>query len=890
MEVINSGMRKGIKMMCVVAQTAQFISLMPKPRDFVTRVVGDVVYLSAQIQKLSDDMNKLLDSYADIPANYLMTQMNSITGSLSGITNRLNTITQEGINETMGLAENAVDMASALTGTIIDTTGVTSGAVSSLGFAVAQTGSLGNRNTAEDIQDTCDVYLEWSGNGFKESGSSATGSMNETRKKLTDKKVNVMTNVQGVANTVNTALSDSQKWVEDLITDLRKKMSKLSNIVDSGFKDVTGLDSVSKGSQKISEELVYEGGNKKTTEITTAVTASLATVINNFSIGKVVAAFAGVLTQSVIVRVGLDKLPPIDFESMMYKIRSDMEMSPEDMYKQYSALTDAAYRDLDELSKIPEEERNYSDENYQEFLREYEDDLKKQREEIRLFMKRTDIDNKVAQDTLSKREMRTAIKEVKKYRNKIKNAKQSKKLKDIVVEELDRFKEEAGYRSNSIKSDWNSMMKQYKDCITEIKEFFQNGGSCDMFIDDCCKAINKDFNDIKELCKNIGSQLISSSIKVVMPADIGSVFPNPGYKIADFIMDIKTIIKFIKDIITLVIDILNNINKIARLMINGINNMNVIIQDLMKIVGLRWLMDLIQEIIDVFSENIKDANVRLTNMLSPVYFRDTEEYENTMDALDSYLENKKLTDEETSYLTDVTGSLEKMGITHFSSKIGNVKNIGTISEEDKEAAESASEQIQSLIDELDDWGDTIVAYKSPIIKDIGEEKSLSTSDIMDGKTMDNDLKFIGWHFFHPNLDHTGNDYYSSKLDILFPISAILKKIKSKIIKKASKKSHKKRGGVNMLHSKRVGTVLTKIDEAYTAFYWYTYYTEDLEKDCFEGMTSDNTSFVDNVMRTENGSIVQVTDINGQTLKVFVANSNVRSGDYVTVNGVKYRVK
>ena len=108
-DVINSGMRKSIKVMCVVAQTAQFISLMPKPKDFVTRIVGDVVYLSAQIQKLSDDMNKLLDSYADIPANYLMTQMNSITGSLSNITNRVNTYTQNAINETMGLGENAIE-------------------------------------------------------------------------------------------------------------------------------------------------------------------------------------------------------------------------------------------------------------------------------------------------------------------------------------------------------------------------------------------------------------------------------------------------------------------------------------------------------------------------------------------------------------------------------------------------------------------------------------------------------------------------------------------------------------------------------------------------------------------------------------------------------------
>ena len=882
MEVINSGMRKGIKVMCVVAQTAQFISLMPKPKDFVTRIVGDVVYLSAQIQKLSDDMNKLLDSYADIPANYLMTQMNSITGSLSNITNRVNTYTQNAINETMGLGENAIDMVSALTGTVIDTTGATSNAISSLGFAVTETGSLGDRDTAEDIHDTCDVYLEWSGNGFKESSSSATGSLNEMRKKLTDKKVNAMANVQGVTNTVNTALSDSQKLVETLITDLRNKMAKLSNIVDSGFKDVTGLDSVSRGSQKISEELVYEGGNRKTTEITTAVTASLATVINNFSIGKVVAAFAGVLTQSVIVRVGLDKLPPIDFESMMYKIRSDMTMSSEEMYKHYSALTDAAYRDLDELGKIPEDERNYSAENYEGFLKEYEDELKKQREDIRLFMKRTDIDKGV-QDTLSKREMRTAIKEVNKYRNKIKNAKQSKKLKDIIAEELDRFKEEAGYRSNSIKSDWNSMMKQYKDCIAEIKEFFQNGGSCDMFIDDCCKAINKDFDDIKELCKNLSSQLISCSIKMVMPADIGSVFPNPGYKIADFLMDIKTIIKFIKDIITLIIDIINNINKIARLMINGINNLNEIIKQLMEIVGLRWLMNLIQEIMNVFDDNIREANKKMTNMLSPVYFRDTEEYENTMDALEEYYSygemEGKLTDEHSGYLTDVKKLLENVHVnTDLISKVD-----GVLDGYDKDS-------IEELIDELDDRGDSIVAYKSPILKDPTDAPNVS--DMMDGKPMNSDIKFIGWHFFHPNLDHTKETYYSSKMDILFPLSTILKKIKSKIIKKAAKKSHKERGGVNMLHSKNVGMISmfnTKIDEAYNAFYWYTYYTEDLEKDCFEGMTSDNTSFVDNVMRTENGSIVKVTDINGQVQHVFVANTNVRKGDYVNVNGVRYRV-
>ena len=77
----------------------------------------------------------------------------------------------------------------------------------------------------------------------------------------------------------------------------------------------------------------------------------------------------------------------------------------------------------------------------------------------------------------------------------------------------------------------------------------------------------------------------------------------------------------------------------------------------------------------------------------------------------------------------------------------------------------------------------------------------------------------------------------------------------------------------------------KSDTAYKAFYWYTYYTEDLEKDCFEFKTDDNTVIIDNVVHTENGSVVQLSD--GR--KVFVANNMVKSGDYVNVDGVKYRV-
>ena len=44
--------------------------------------------------------------------------------------------------------------------------------------------------------------------------------------------------------------------------------------------------------------------------------------------------------------------------------------------------------------------------------------------------------------------------------------------------------------------------------------------------------------------------------------------------------------------------------------------------------------------------------------------------------------------------------------------------------------------------------------------------------------------------------------------------------------------------------------------------------------------------IDSVVNTSNGSIAELSD--GR--KVFVADAMVKSGDYVTVEGVKYRVK
>lgn len=885
MEVINAGMRKGIKAMAVTAQTMQFISLMPQPKDFVTRIVGDVVFLSAQISQLSEKMNKLLDSYADIPTNYLMTQVNSITGSLSRINNRLNTYTDNAVNQTIGLGENAVNMITDLTGSAIDITGSVTSAVVNLAAAVSETSSriLSQSDIADDIHDAAEVILEWNNDKLVEVKEDKLAALKNVTKKIQETRTGITDKIDSVSGTVDEGIKNAQNVVKTLITELREKMDKLANVVDTNFKDVTGMTSVSRGASTITEEIKNYGSSTKSDQVVSAVSDSLSTVIKNFSISKMVLAFTGVLTQSAIVRLGLDKLPPIDFESMLYKIRDDINLTPEDLEKNFNQLAESTYNEMismeKELKDIPSEERNYSDENYKKFKEEYEEELKEQRNRIRTLMKYNE--NKNGQiDALAKKEIKSAIKEIEKYRKKVKNAKQAETYKSILGKELDNFKQEAQYRCNQIKSDWESMMKQYRDSIAEIKEFFSNGGSCDMFIDDCCKRINQDFDDIKELCKNLSSQLIASSIKVFMPSDIGTVVPNPAYKIPDFLMDVKTIIAFIKNLITKIIDIINHINKLARIMLNGINNLNEIIKQLMEMIGLKWLMNLVQNIIEILGSNIDLASVRLVNTLSPIHLDETKEYDATMEALESLIvadggKSKILNETEQKALGSVTDILESLKNTK---KRKVKKEIDSLIGAIQSATSGDDEKIEDLMDRLEDFADNVVAYKSPILDDTKRENK-NISDIIDGESFDMDVKFIGWKFYHADIYHKGATDYSSNL---------MKKIKSKVIQKASKRSHKKDGGVAMLNNKEFGR--NKIVKAYKAFYWYTYYTEDLEKDCFEwNKENQGKIFMDNIVKSESGSVVEIIDVNGNPRKVFVAGSMVRSGDYVNVDGVKYRV-
>lgn len=866
MAVINEGMKKVIKGMAVTAQTAQFISLMPKPQDFVTRLVGDVVYLSVKAQKLSDDINKMLDQYADIPRNYIMTQVNSMTGSAANIVDKVNKYAQNGIEQTMDVPINALEIASSLTNTVTDTISATSKAVTSIGMTVAHTGSavLGQEDVATDIHEASQEILKWTGDGFQSVKKTSTDPLKRAANTIASKKNGAKKKVGELASDIKEDIQKPQQFIERLLKELREKMDRLSYEIDRGFGSVTGVNSIANGANYVTEALKESENKAPANQVTLAVSQAVEHVLRNFSIAKVIRAFGGVLTQSAIVMVGLDKLPPIDFEMMLAKIRESNNKSNDQLYEELNAITNSAYGEMVDFGEKgvikPSDNREYDTKKYKEFIKQYDEELSKQREEIRLSMKSRQHKKMTPyEEMMERRKLKSAIKEVNKFRKQVRKAKKSQRTKGVIRKELKNLKKETEFRSNSIKSDWNQMMKQYRKAISEIKIFFKNGGDGDKYINDCCNRINEDCDKIKAMCKALTTQLIACVIKTAVPADLGMTFPNPVYKIADFWMDVKTIFKFIKDLITLIIDIMNHVNKLARIMLNGINNLNEIIQQLMKILGLQWFMDLVQSIIDMFGGKITDARALLENMVSPVYYSDTEEYENTFEVLESIMgedgDNATLTEDQYSYFAN------------------EVDRFHPITKKDLNKALKNEESFDEFLDELEKSGDDVVAYRSPILaptENDQDNNKITVSRLMDGGEIDSDVKVIGWTFFHPKID---NDKYH--------FGKFLKKMKNRIIKKASKTGNKKRGGINMLKRKKV-----RKDNAYKAFYWYTYYTEDLEKDCFEYCTPQDAIKVDSVVQTENGSIVELTD--GR--KVFVANNMVRSGDYVTVEGVKYRVK
>ena len=274
-------------------------------------------------------------------------------------------------------------------------------------------------------------------------------------------------------------------------------------------------------------------------------------------------------------------------------------------------------------------------------------------------------------------------------------------------------------------------------------------------------------------------------------------------------------------------------------------------------------------LVSTFRSKMMDAKILMENEISPIYYNETEDYEMKVNALEALLADDK-----------EGGSIDEFKYTddpYARKKYRDEKHTygGKMKTDD---------EIEDALEELEAKGEReIVAYRSPILNAEGDD-------------------FAGWIFYYAYAyDNMKKSWRSSK-----------KRRKNQLIKKASKKNKMRRGkligGVAQLKKNKSfgytdgnGRFHKNTVTGFDAYYWYTKWTND-PTDCeadfsnveltydkegnLIGAKAINENVVSPIQTTANGSLVELN--NGQ--RVFVEGKIVKSGDYVNVNGVKYKVK
>ena len=960
--------RKSIKVMARVAQTARFISLMPTPQDFATRICGDVIYMSALIQKFVDDINKMLDGYSNIPFDYLNNQLNSIVDSANDVLNRTTLYTESLVQETLGIAEDVCEMGSTIIDMTVDITSGTAAMASNYANTVMATSeSLRGSQAAvgQAIRDGATGYMnsdnpEEKQNCLKQAASSIKDAENKAK--------GVIEDTMGAAtNAVNTA----GQWVQDLINQLKSLVDKMSSDVDSAFggivnsKFTEGLGTVADGLKGYDQPMVAQAVG--------AAAGAVQHIIQNFSLGKFVTAFMGVATNSLLITTGLNQLPPINFNKMLADFQGMKNEPP---------ITIESKNDyqvsFDDLIEYDPEKYNKLKESFEELLQQERESIfsekrkaslnKNKASEARMYdrleqsQQRVEANNKTSEGVdkrvyldlyngMSKkerRELKTAINEIRKKREKAKRAKQSVKLKDVILKELEKIKNECKRFANRLQKEWEAMLKSYKDAIEQITNFFTNNGPGDQYVEDLCLDINENCENIKQLCTvDLPLQLTNSSLKAGMPYCFGMAVPNFLHNFVSFIVDLKIILKFIMDLLKYVMNIINDINKIARLLLNGINALANIIKQLMDLIGLGWLMSLVQSIIDLFNDVKNEGAKMFESTLQPVLLSQFDKYNEYVDEIYNFISviekdsSNTAGDKSDLAVRDgigrVNGMIRMLGgkslnmyeidgnvykFIHSSAsngaprittktvngeKIYDYKNSAIVAE-----LKNQLEYIESIKDTY------IVAYRSPRFKT--DEKGIPDPTVV-----------VDWVYYHPDLKHLGQDieftsitgsvgnYKNYSLSNLvknkfgIDIDNLPNLIKRKyedyfnsFLENAAKDPQKYKGWMYetmyKIENKTNKTFnaqpdpwqLFNIDtdahiiSAYELYYWFRGIDpNDWTKLIWpeDGELGEGTSVVS---QNENGSVVRI-DINGQSKLVWVKDKNLRQGDWVEVEGKYYRV-
>ena len=841
MELINNSTRKAIKKMVYVSQCARAVTLMPSPEDFAIRLVGDLRIIARMVNRISIRINELLERYSCIPNEFLIRASDELLNNLNGVEGYTNDAIGNILN---GVSSNKVTR--------------NLGNVYSITPAYLQIGGgLKYNNPTYDLR-----ILVPAGSGKRVLDTTYTNTNGWT----TGSNINDIKSVydESLIETIN----KTQRQIELDIRKVKMSFDMLTKDFDNmfGFANDAYFE---EDIQKTNHEKINDALSDSTEEIKREVDK----FIKSFNVGKVVGAIGGLAAGAGLAAISMDLLPTIDSDMILREVmggvdtyRVDIITSSHNNYKNNSNLLEVP----DVNRKLSKDDiEKYNSKAYDAYIDSFSGENDKVRSNIFNQMQtvNTCVDlNAVNNESVN--ENKSALKSIQNVRENAVKAKQIEKYKRFLSIELDCLKRECLYMKDNIKYEWDLMMLQYKTSIEEITNFFTvmgNGGN--ETVDRCCDRINDDANQIVELCKSIAIEMVNASSMVGVPYAVGLCSDMPVHKVLAFVKDLQMILTFLKNLIRLGVDIITQLTILAKLIFGGIGSMATILNKLKSLIGVDKVLDMIDNLVGKSRPTMAEGKILMENALSPIYYNETPDYERRVEAIEGLLSD------------DVNGGyVEKFRYTddvNARNKYRKKVFGGYVSEDD----------IEDILEELESKGEReIVAYRSPILNDTGDD-------------------FAGWIFYHADAyDDMKRNWSSGK-----------KRKRNKVIKKASKKNKLRGGrligGVSELRKNKSfgyynsnNTYIGNTVSGFDAYYWYTKYTND-PTDCDPDF--DNTEYIydDNgniiakndkfkqsvvvpIQTTANGSLVELSD--GR--RVFVEGKIVKSGDFVNVDGVKYKVK
>ena len=737
-------------------------------------------------------------------------------------------------------------------------------------------------NEVGDINDTADYIRDWTETATTKSTGSIDeffndigGGIDKATEWIDDTKGKADGLVDDTVGALTEKVEKAKKEVEEKIEKVREVFNKFTKDFDDAFGFLKGVEGASFNVSNTAKE-----SDSAVSNAIGDVADDITNFIKNFSIGKVVTALGGLVVGAGAATLAMDLLPTIDVDRMLKDIIGGVDTYREDkMTELYYNKYYESEPDLVEVPDVPwrlskDDLEKYNPDGYKKYLEDFGEENDKNRNEIVLKLqnaKTAKERNAIYKENREKmKENKSALKAMRKVRRDAIKAKQLEKYKEFLKIEIDYLKRECLNLKTNIKNEWDSMMAQYKDACNQISKFFTaEGYGGNATIDRCCDRINDDAEQIVELCKSITIELTNTVAMVPTPYAIGTCVDMPVHKILAFFKDLKIIITFLKNLIRLGIDIISQLTILIKLICNGLQSLKEIMDTLKKLIGIDVILDMIDFLLALFGPKLIEAKILLENCISPIYYNETEDYEKKVEAVEALFEDEA---------EGGSAAVFKYSDDPYARK-KHQKTFGGKLKDD--------EEVEDYLEELEAKGEReIVAYRSPILNDAGDD-------------------FAGWIFYHPHAnDNMKGSWW-----------AIKKRIRDKLIKKASKKNKmvgsSVRGGVAQLrgnqrfgYTNKKGQYVNNSVNGFDAYYWYTKWTND-PTDCdpdfsnTEYVYDENGNLIPNegfkqsvvspIQTTSNGSLVEIVD-GDSTMRVFVEGKVVKSGDFINVNGKKYRVK